>query len=80
MRWLVALVFLGACNSPCQRVCVRMAEYADECGFAVSDAELDACLDDEFSSDAESTCRQTGDPQILRDQLSCEDLRVFFGS
>ena len=77
-RLIVALVALTACKSPCQALCVRMADYATECGINVSDAALQACLDDQASSDDQGACRQAGNAETLRQEWACEDLEVFF--
>lgn len=70
-----------ACNNPCQEVCVRMATYADECGFKVPDAELDSCLDEnaEVEKDDIEICKDFGDLETIRRQWDCEDLAPYWG-
>lgn len=77
-RLFVVVLALSACRSPCQQLCVRMADYATECGLNVSDAALDACIADQASSDNQAACRQSGDADTLRQEWACEDLEVFF--
>lgn len=55
-----------------------MADYAEECGFDVPSAELDACLDEQASSDLQKSCRLAGDPQTLRNEWSCDEVAIFF--
>jgi hypothetical protein len=79
MKYLLPFaLLLGACQTPCQRVCVRMADYAEECGFTVSDAEIDTCLDEQASAEDQGACRRAGAPQTIRNEWSCEDLEIFF--
>ena len=85
-RWsvlaLAALAATAGCRNACQDICVQMANYAEECGFNVSDAELDACLDEQ-SSDLEKTdkeaCRDFGSPELIRNEWSCNDLEAYWG-
>ncbi|MCB9673692.1 MAG: hypothetical protein H6737_01170 [Alphaproteobacteria bacterium] len=71
-------LLLGACQTPCQRLCVRMADYAEECGFTVSDAEIDTCIAEQADAEDQGACRAAGAPAIIRDQLSCDELEIFF--
>jgi hypothetical protein len=78
IRTALFAVLLSACNTPCQTLCVRMADYATECGYDVSDADLDACLDEQATADDQGACRQASDPVTLRNEWSCDDLQAFF--
>lgn len=78
LRFLLCALALSACNTPCQRLCVRMADYATECGVNVSDAAIDACLDDQAQSDNQGACRSAGDADTLRREWDCNDVAVFF--
>lgn len=73
-------LFAAACQTPCQRVCIRMADYAEECGFTVSDAELQTCLDEQADAPDQGACRRAGDPQTIRSEWTCDDLAVFFSN
>lgn len=75
---LALLTLVSACQTPCQRVCVRMADYAEECGFTVSDAELEVCLDEQADAPDQGACRRAGDPLTIRSEWTCDDLQVFF--
>ena len=82
LRWtaFVALV-AAACQNPCAEICGRMADYAKECELPVSDAEVGACVDrmgQDLTSDDKQACRDYGDPEIIRNQWSCEDLAVYW--
>lgn len=59
---LLGTVLLAGCNNPCQRTCARMKNFAEECGFNVSDAEFDACIDEQSAATKEDkeTCREFG--------------------
>ncbi len=80
---LIAFAALATgCQNKCQQICVRMADYATECGFTVPDAELDTCLDDfakiETSEDRK-TCRDYGDSETIRNQWTCDELEAYWG-
>jgi hypothetical protein len=78
---LVGLVLLaGACRGPCERLCVNLATYAEECGFTVPEGELDACIDGQkgASGDDKQVCREYGDPAVLRNEWTCDDLQAYW--
>jgi hypothetical protein len=78
---LLSLPLLGACHNACQDICVRMAKYAEECGYSVSEAELAACIDEqagEASKEARGACRDYGSLQTIRTQLTCDDVGVYW--
>ena len=78
----LALVLAGGCSNSCQQVCVRMADYADECGLNVPAAELDTCLDDfakGVTKEDRKVCRDYGDAETIRKQWTCDDLEVYWG-
>lgn len=79
---VLALPALGGCRNSCQDLCVRMADYAEECGFSVPDSELSTCLDDEAVSTAEErrVCRDYGSSTLIRDEWTCEDLGAYWGA
>ncbi|MEQ1564350.1 MAG: hypothetical protein ABMA64_01845 [Myxococcota bacterium] len=78
--WLLALLTGGgACRNACQDICTRMADYATECGYPVSDAEIDACIEGQSApGESRSACREFGDPEVIRTQWSCEDLSEYW--
>jgi hypothetical protein len=84
MRWLgwLGLGLGGAgCRNACQDICLDMADYATECGFPVSDAEIDACLDEQSKVEEKEdrkACRDFNDPQALRLQWSCDELADYW--
>jgi hypothetical protein len=75
---LLAPLFLGACGNPCVALCDDMARYAKECGYDVSQDEIDACHQDNASStltdERAQECIEAGDPDQLREWWSCDDL------
>lgn len=74
---LLALGLVG-CNTPCQKLCITMADYADECGLVLPADALDTCLDEQSSDQDQGACRRVGDPDTLRTEWTCEDVAVFF--
>ena len=81
---IAAIVGLTAgCRNSCQEVCVRMADYAEECGFTVPEAELDACIEAQASDlDAadKQACREFGTPELIRNEWTCDDLALYWGA
>ena len=81
---LVALTTAGValssgCRNACQRLCVRMRDYAvEDCGYTVDDSELDACIDEFEKNDTNAVCREWGDAATVRNEWSCEDLAEFW--
>lgn len=75
-RLVPLVVLLGACNNPCQAVCVEMARYADECGLAVSKDSILLCKESQAeATEAElESCAGWSDPNSLREWWTCEDL------
>ena len=77
----VLMAFSSACSNPCQSICSDMADYAKDCGFTVTDGELDACMDDFKSSQLpdgqKDVCREYGDS--LREEWNCQDVGAYFG-
>lgn len=85
MRIVAAMVgaafLLSSCNNSCQTLCVRLAKYADECGYPVTQAELTACIDEQAGSesrDDRATCREFGDVETLRAQWTCDDMAIYW--
>ncbi len=78
---LTGLVLLaGACKGPCERLCVNLATYAEECGFSVPEGELDACMDGQkdATADEKDVCREYGDPAVIRNEWTCDDLQAYW--
>jgi len=80
MRWVGVLVLVAGCGSPCERLCDNMADYAEECGFAVPDADLDACKEAQKSADSEQqdVCSDYGTPEGIRNEWTCDDLQAYW--
>ena len=74
------MVGLSSCKGACQGICLSMRDYAEDCGFTVSDEEVDACLADQKGLEREDnqTCRQFGNR--VRDEWTCEELEAYWGS
>lgn len=82
-RLLVLLALLpaaAACRNSCQQVCVRMADYAEECGISIPDDDLGTCLEEHGQDDAEDRqiCREYGDAESIRREWSCEELELYW--
>lgn len=69
---------VAGCQNPCQSLCVRMADYAGECGFSVSDADVDACIEEQSDPEDPSVCRDFGTADQIREEWTCEDMGVYF--
>jgi len=83
MRALALLLIVGGsmgCRNSCQRLCVRLHAYAEECGLDVDEDELVSCIEDEDSVDKDSRqlCGEHGSAEALRAAWSCEDLAVYW--
>lgn len=79
---LFAIIALTACKNDCQDVCVEMAAYAQECGFTVSDEEMDACLDQQKEANDVSldVCDEMGGAQTIRDEWPCDEMGLYWDS
>lgn len=80
MRYLVVgLLLVEGCGNACQTMCVRMAEYSEECGNTVTDAEIDACMDEMASVERSDiqTCEAYNTPDAIRREWACEDINLF---
>lgn len=77
---LTALTLAAACNGPCEKVCVNLSEYAQECGFTVADSEVDACIDAQAAATSEekAVCRDFGAPDVIRSEWTCDDLQAYW--
>lgn len=79
MRTLLLLVGLTACNTPCERLCVAMYDYAAECpDVNVPESQLDSCLAEQADAEDQGACRAAGDAETLRAEWDCQDLKAFF--
>jgi len=77
----VAVLAGASCDSPCQDLCQKMADYAEECKLSVTDAEISSCVDrmgQDQTSDSRQACRNFGDPEVIRAQWSCDDLAAYW--
>lgn len=78
---LLGLAALQAgCRNECQELCLRLADYAVECGQSVPEAEIDACVEQEASASDKKVCRDFGDVETIRNEWTCDDLAVYWGS
>lgn len=72
---------LGAgCSNACESLCVRMADYAEECGYLVLESELTECVDAQNLAPEEDleACKDFNDPVTLRREWACEDMEVYW--
>jgi len=58
-----------------------MADFAEECGFGISDAELASCIEEhaDESCDDKRFCRDFGDAETIRNNWTCEELEDYWG-
>ena len=88
MRALVPALFgiavlASGCHNACQKTCKEMAEYAEECGFTVSDDALKDCYKGQAGSasrEDRAVCREFSDGDTIRQEWSCEDLEDYITS
>src|SRR5262245_35655866 len=77
-----AAAALGAgCRNACADLCLETAEYAEECGSAVSAAEVETWVSEQSAQsthDQRKACREYGQDEVLRAQWSCEDLAIYW--
>ncbi len=78
MRFIVFAGALAGCQNPCQTLCVRMADYAEECGFTVTEADIDTCVEEQGSPEDATVCREFGNAAQIREEWTCDDLGVYF--
>ncbi len=71
-------VALAGCQNPCQSLCVRMTDYAEECGYSVSDEAVDACVEEQSDPEDPSVCRDFGTADRIREEWTCDDMAVYF--
>ena len=75
--WVASWLLLVGCKSPCDKLCDNLSAYAQECGFTVPEADVDACVTALESEDA-GVCRDFGTAESIRTQWTCDDLEVYF--
>ncbi len=76
---LLAFGLFAGCDNSCQSLCVQLAAFSEECGRTISESELNTCLDDFTSptSDELQTCRDFGQPEVIRREWTCDDLNLY---
>jgi len=76
--WTVAL--LGACGNPCMKLCDNLADYAEECGYSVPDAEVEACraAQEAATPEDKEVCTDYGTPDAVRAQWTCDDMAIYW--
>lgn len=87
MRLLTTLILcsisLSGCQNSCQSLCVRMAKFADECGYNVPDEQVDACIESQkgsASSEDRSVCREFGNLATIEEEWTCDDVSIYFAN
>ena len=70
----------AGCSNSCEKLCVRLADYAEECGYSVLESELTECLDVQKAAPEEDlgACQDFNDPVTIRREWSCEDMLVYW--
>lgn len=80
---LSALPLVVACNNPCQRICTRMADYAEECGLEVSASDLDACKANQATDEAlelKPFCRDFNDRASIESEWTCDEVAFYWNT
>jgi hypothetical protein len=81
---VVGLLAGSGCRNSCQQICARMADIAaEDCGFTVTDAEVDACVEREgagLEPEEKKACRDYGDPDVIRAQWSCDEMAPYWSA
>lgn len=79
---LISVAVAAGCNNPCQRVCARMADYAEECGYDVSSSEIGDCISSQAGIEKQDIeqCRDFGDAQSIRLEWTCDDLDAYWST
>ena len=72
---------LPAGRNACQDTCTAYADYAEECGFTVPEADLDACYERQSQAEGDDlkACREYGSVDSVRNQLGCDEVALYFG-
>lgn len=75
---------LAGCGNPCQQLCDRMAEYANDCGLTVTPEDVTACKD-EFTGDqvddvTRDVCAENNSRDQLEEWWTCDDLAENFAN
>jgi len=73
------MAFMG-CNNPCQQLCDEVASFATECGYSITDDQVDQCMDDHASDQlrdgTSEVCAEYKDE--IREEWTCDDVAVYF--
>ncbi|MBT3218238.1 MAG: hypothetical protein HN348_04050 [Proteobacteria bacterium] len=79
---LICAVVATGCHNSCQTICLRMAKYADECGYSVPDADIDSCMADYANAVREDlkVCSQYNGSESIQVEWSCDDLGIYWGA
>lgn len=77
---ITAIFVLTACKNDCQDICTEMAAYAEECGFTVSDEEVDACLAEQKEANDVNldVCDEMGGAETIRDEWPCDEMALYW--
>lgn len=77
---LLALPLVAACDNSCQKICNRMARYAEDCGLRVGDGDVADCkanLRDE-SREVRSFCRDFNSSSAISSDWTCDDVAFYW--
>ncbi len=85
VRWVFGLGLLAlsaGCSNHCQDLCSELADYATECGIAVSSDELSDCKSNHQRRDLNdgdlAICQDFKDPDTIREEWTCDDLEEYW--
>ena len=76
---IATICVVAGCENSCQNLCVQMADYSEDCGRTITEAELQACIDEQSSAGPAElqVCRDYGLPDVVRRQWTCDDLNLY---
>ena len=79
---LLVLPLFSACDNSCQKVCTRMARYAEECGLAVSDGDVADCKEalSEEGPEVRSFCRDFNSQAAIENDWTCDDVAFYWNA
>ena len=80
---IVCALPMAGCQNSCQALCVRMAKFAEECGYTVPDEQVDACIESQkgsASSEDRAVCREFGSLPAIEQEWTCDDVSIYFDS
>lgn len=78
--WLYMVAALAGCGNACESVCDEMAAFARDCGYTVTQNDIDECLAAQSSQDRDSRriCRDFGDRASIEQSWDCLEIGRYY--